>query len=68
MAYKLRNTGEIFLLAPVISNPKYAPAIVSVHHYQWSKDSFKNGPLATDNCLFKERPFLLRKIGKLFDK
>ena len=23
----LRNTGEIFLLAPAISNPKYAPVM-----------------------------------------
>jgi hypothetical protein len=24
----IRNTGEIFLLAPAISNPKYAPVYV----------------------------------------
>ena len=40
---------------------------IPVYHYQWSKDSLNNRLLATDNGLFKERPFLLRKIGKLID-
>ena len=44
------------------------PSIVSVYHYRWSEDSFNDGLLATDNGLFKERPFLLRKIGILIDK
>ena len=40
---------------------------IPVYHYWWSKDSLNNHLLATDNDLFKERPFLLRKIGKLID-
>ena len=57
-----------YTLTHSLSSHISIPSIVSVYHYRWSEDSFNNGLLATDNDLFKEKSFLLRKIGKLIDK